>query len=130
MNCWSVPAWAKTLLAVLAIPEMGTLARNRPVCPATAGSVYRLAFGFRTVNRDVENVSESLSVTIMTWTLGVPAGSFGSSTVTSTDSSHWYRLVRSVVIVAHCPPAGFPGVPKRLQAGAWAGFTKADSSSG
>ena len=123
------------MLGELDAPEKVTVPRYRPGCPATAGSVYRLAFGFRTVNREVENMSASLSVTIMTWTQfppgqpGCPVGSFGSSTVTSTDSSHSYRLLRSTVIVAHWPPAGFPGVPNRLQAGAWAG-TKADSSFG
>src|SRR5882724_812520 len=128
MNCTSVPAWTKTLLEVLEVPEKVTLPLNRP--PPTDASVYRLVFGFRTVNRDVEKVSESLSVTIMTWTLagGAPA-SFGSSTVISTDSSHSYRLVRSTVMVAHWPPAGFPGVPNRLQAGACGG-AKADSSFG
>src|SRR5438445_12820587 len=113
MNCWSVPAWAKTLLGELDVPEKVTLPLNSP--PPTDGSLYRFPFGLRTVNLDVEKVSESLSVTIMTWTLeGGVAASFGSSTVTSTDSSHSYRLVRSTVIVAHWPPAGFPGVPKRL----------------
>ena len=75
----------------------------------------------------VENWIESLSVTIMTWTLGVPGASFGSMTVISTDSSHSYTSVRSTAMVAHCPPAGSPGAPKRLQAGAW---PRADSSTG
>src|SRR6266446_7686589 len=127
MNCVSMSARAKTLLGELDVPEKVTLPRYRPGCPATAGSVYRLAFGFRTVKREVEKVSASLSVTIMTWTVEVET--FGSSTVISTDSSHSYRLERSTVIVAHWPPAGFPGVPKRLQAAVWGG-TKADSSFG
>src|SRR6266571_3028034 len=127
MNCESAPGVVKTVLAVFEVPETVTLPRYRPGCPETACSVYRLAFGFRTVNRAVENRSESLSVTIITWTLGEEI--FGSSTVISIDSSHSYRLVRSTVIVAHWPPAGFPGVPKRLQAGVWAG-EKADSSFG
>ena len=46
-----------------------------------AYSVYRLAFGLRTVNRSVEKRSASLSETIITWMLGVAAASFGSSTV-------------------------------------------------
>src|SRR5881397_2737912 len=100
MNCESVPATVKTLLGVLDVPEKVTFPRNRPGRPETAGSVYRLAFGFRTLKRGVEKVSESLSVTIMIWTLEADV-CFGSSTVTSTDSSHSYRLVRSTVIVAH-----------------------------
>src|SRR2546428_8945917 len=125
MNCVSVPAWAKTLLVVLEVPEKVTFPLNRP--PPTDGS-EKVFFGFRTVNRDVEKVSESLSVTILTLTLegGEPA-SFGSSTVISTDSSHSYRLVRSTVIVAHWRPAGVAGVPKRLRGGGWGG-AEADPS--
>src|SRR6267142_903466 len=129
MNCLSPPATAKTLLGVFEVPEKTTVPRNSPGCPATAVRVYRLAFGLRTVNREVENRSASLSVTIITWTLGVLPGSFGSTTLIWTDSSHSYRFVRSTVIVAHCPPAGFPGVPNRLQAAVCAGL-KDDSSNG
>src|SRR5437667_12250260 len=123
MNVPSVDGLVNTLLGVLAVPENATVPRNNPGLPCTAGSVYRLAFGCRTVNRSVENFTESLSVTTMTWTqgpgvhVGSPPGSFGSSTVISIASSHSYRFVRSAVMVAHCPPAGLPGELNRVQAG-------------
>src|SRR5213594_3431178 len=119
MNVPSVDGLVNTLLGVLAVPENAIVPRNNPGLPCTAGRVYRLAFGSRTVNRLVEKVTESLSVTTMTWTLagGLPA-SFGSSTVISIASSHSYRFVRSAVMVAHCPPAGLPGELNRVQAAA------------
>src|SRR2546425_6581512 len=118
---------ANSRLALSNSDPIVTLPLNTPGCPATAGIANDLR-GCLASTTPVGTEMLSLSVTPNTVTLGWAARR-GSSTVISIVSLQSYTARRSTVSVAHCWPAGFPSVPKPLQAGGCGG-TNALSSTG
>ena len=96
---------ANSRLALSNSDPIVTLPLNRPGLFGTAG-IENDFLGFLACTTPVGTGMLSLSVTPFTKTLGVFAGSFGSSTVISIVSLQSYTASRSTVSVAHCWPAG------------------------